>query len=207
MRKSIETHLNLVLKHLYINPLEKCNLKCRICYTRKTSPILTEKEIIDYVSRYLKVVPLQTITFCGGEVFTLDYFPKLINKLTAEGIFVQIITNGTIDKLDEFEKANFVNLIVSLDGLETYHDKNRGEGNFEKSIKFLKKAHLLGFHTEIFSIITRQNIDEIDVFEEYVNKIVILNTFDKLSVNSVKNPHYDSENVRDPSPRFSRGSG
>ncbi len=170
MDQKIISHLDNVLNHLYINPLERCNLKCKICYTRKTDPILTEDEILSFVHRYQKKHELQTITFCGGEVFALKYFPHLVNTLVDKGIFVQIITNGTIDKLAEFSNPNFVNLIVSIDGLEQYHDSNRGVGNFKKSTDFLKKAKLLGFHTEIFSIITKQNLVTIDLFEKYLQE-------------------------------------
>ncbi|MCL4338291.1 radical SAM protein [Patescibacteria group bacterium] len=224
MRSQIQRHLDQVLGHLYINPLEKCNLRCKICYTRKTSPILKKEEILDFVSRYRKTHGLETVTFCGGEVFTLPYFPELVNTITASqprnrivqnlhhyqvsdssatkykleekygnpsielrssklvssvvsenrhnGIFVQIITNGTIDRLSDFDNPNMVNLIVSLDGLKNYHDKNRGRGNFAKSIAFLEKANRLGFHTEIFSIVTRQNLGQIDEFESYLKRFL-----------------------------------
>lgn len=214
MIAKVKRHFDEVLSHLYINPLEKCNLRCKICYTRKSAPILSKKEIWDFVGRYQKAHKLETITFCGGEVFTLPYFTGLVNKLTlqsryrisqiphlnidsvspatkyqllekhvhsgielrssklvsstADPLFVQIITNGTIDRLDEFENPNMVNLIVSLDGLPEYHDKNRGKGNFPKSLTFLKKAQKLGFHAEIFSIITRQNLCQIPQFEQYI---------------------------------------
>lgn len=171
MNKQIENHLQQVLKHLYINPLERCNLRCKICYTRKTSPILKEEEILEFINRYKKAYPLETVTFCGGEVFTLPYFTRLVNRL--KGIIIQIITNGTLDRLEEFENPNLVNLIVSLDGLPQYHDKNRGIGNFEKSINFLKKAGELGFHTEVFSIVTRQNYKKIEEFERCLNSYVI----------------------------------
>ncbi len=172
MRAKIQKHLDQVLSHLYINPLERCNLKCKICYTRKTAPILYDRQILEFINRYEKVKKMQTVTFCGGEVFTLPYFPGLVNKLTEKWIFVQIITNGTIDKLDKFTNPNFVNLIVSLDGLKNYHDANRGRGNFDKSIGFLQKAKKLGFHLEIFSIVTRQNIGHIDKFEQYLYSIL-----------------------------------
>lgn len=168
MKPNIKQHFDQVLSHLYINPLEKCNLRCKICYTRKTDPILTDTEILEFISRYEKVKTLQTITFCGGEVFSLPYFPALVNKLTGKGTFVQIITNGTIDKLLDLRNPNLINLIVSLDGLKNYHDVNRGPGNFDKSIGLLKKAKMLEFHTEIFSIATRQNIGQIDEFEQYL---------------------------------------
>lgn len=168
MQQSISNHLDTVLNHLYINPLEKCNLKCKICYTRKTDPILSQQEILDFIERCEKVHRLQTVTFCGGEVFALTFFPELVNILTEKGIFVQMITNGTIDKLDQLNTPNSINLIVSIDGLETYHDANRGAGNFQKSMNFLQKAKLLGFHTEIFSIVTKQNLPLIDDFENYL---------------------------------------
>jgi len=159
-----------VLHHLYINPLEKCNLKCRICYTKKTEPILTDKQILGFVDRYQKAYDLKMITFCGGEVFALPYFPHLVNTLTARGIFIQTITNGTIDRLRELENPNLNNLIVSIDGLEKYHDLNRGTGNFKKSMAFLKEARSRGFHTELFSIVSRQNYRQIDTFEDYLKK-------------------------------------
>jgi radical SAM protein with 4Fe4S-binding SPASM domain len=62
-------------------------------------------------------------------------------------------------------------MIVSLDGLESYHDKNRGKGMFKKSTDFLLKAKSLGFHTEIFSIVTNQNFRQIEKFESSLSKM------------------------------------
>lgn len=170
MKKHIQNHLKQILQHLYINPLEKCNLHCKICYTRKTDPILTEMEIVAFVKKYQKTQLLKIITFCGGEVFTLKYFSTLVNYLTKMGIFIQIITNGTIDRLKEFDNPNSINLIVSIDGLKKYHNQNRGEGTFQKSITFLNYAKKMGFHTEIFSIVTKQNFKMINDFEKYIKK-------------------------------------
>lgn len=172
MITKIQNHVNQTLYHLYINPLEKCNIKCKICYTKKTSPILTEKEILDFIERYKNVHEIQTVTFCGGEVFTLPYFTHLINILTHQGIFVQIITNASINRLSEINQPNSVNCIVSIDGLKPYHDANRGKGGFNQCIDYLNKARKLGFHTEVFSIVTKQNLTKIELFENYLNKIL-----------------------------------
>jgi MoaA/NifB/PqqE/SkfB family radical SAM enzyme len=170
MHRRVQDHLTEVLNHLYINPLEKCNLRCKICYTRKSNPILSASQITDFLDRYQQVQDIKTVTFCGGEVFALTYFPQLINTVVERGIFVQVITNGTLDVLDQIQNSNFVNLIVSLDGVETYHDANRGEGNFRKSINFMKKAHQLGFHLDVFSIVTKQNLPHISEFEKALKK-------------------------------------
>lgn len=170
MKQSIQNHVQSVLKHLYISPLERCNLHCAMCYTRKTSNILTQKKILSFVDAYQRQYTLETVTFCGGEVFVLPYFPGLVNLLNRKNLFIQIITNGTIDRLAEFTYPNQVNMLVSIDGLRSYHDANRGRGNFKKSIAFLVKAQKSGFHVGIFSIVTKQNYTDIPRFEQYVAK-------------------------------------
>jgi len=168
MNQIVQEQLQRVVHHLYINPLEKCNLKCKICYTKKTSPILANDRIIQFIERYEKEEKVDSITFCGGEVFSLVTFPDLINHMVRKGIFVQVITNGTIDRLDEIEQPNAVNLIVSLDGVEKYHDANRGMGNFKKSLNFLKKAKSMDFHLSIFSILTHDNLPHVEEFETII---------------------------------------
>jgi MoaA/NifB/PqqE/SkfB family radical SAM enzyme len=155
------------LAHLYISPLERCNLNCQMCYTQKPKGYLTNEMILDFINRYSERVELKSITFCGGEVFLLAKFTELVNQLTPK-YYLQIITNGTINKLDEIESPNSVNLIVSLDGLPEYHEQNRGNNTWVKSVNFLHKAIDLGFHTEIFSIVTKENIFEIPKFEKYL---------------------------------------
>ncbi len=144
-----------------------------MCYTNKDRQQLTQVEIQDFIKRYQNYLisqqlSLETVTFCGGEVFLLDYFISLVNKLTDEQIFVQIISNGTLDQLAKIKHPNWINLIVSLDGLPAYHNLNRGNGMAVKSIAFLKKAHNLGFHSEIFSIVTKQNYPQINDFETWL---------------------------------------
>ncbi|MFZ5376050.1 MAG: radical SAM protein [Patescibacteria group bacterium] len=170
MNSKIEKYFKETLHHLYINPLEKCNLRCKICYTKKTGDVLTEEKIINFIDRYKQVEKLETITFCGGEVFLLPYFIRLVNKLTDDGIFVQIITNGTVNRLNLITNPNLVNLIVSIDGLEQIHDANRGVGSYQKSLAFLLDALKQNFHIEIFSIVHQDNYQQIDLFESQLKK-------------------------------------
>jgi sulfatase maturation enzyme AslB (radical SAM superfamily) len=185
------------LENIYISPLELCNLSCLYCYTKKPKTILSNKQILDFVSNYSKALAnpknnflralnvdthsqrkknsfenlpalqLKSIIFCGGEVFTLPDFPKLVNKLINQNIFITIITNGTIDKLDEIKSPQNCQLIVSFDGPQKIHDQNRGQGNFVKSKKFVIKALSLGFPVEIFYLITKDSYpykDKLDIF-------------------------------------------
>jgi len=104
-----------------------------------------------------KKLSLKSITFCGGEVFLLPWFTNLVNTLLDQNIFISIITNGTIDKLVEIKDPSNCQLLVSFDGPREIHDQNRGKGNFDKSVAFVKKALSIGFPIEIFFLITKDS--------------------------------------------------
>lgn len=158
------------LENIYISPLESCNLDCKYCYTKKTSNILSNQQILDFIENYSFFIHesyflnLKSIILCGGEVFTLSDFPKLVNKLIQKDIFVTIITNGTIDRLNEIKNPSNCQILVSLDGPKEIHNLNRGLGNFEKSIKYIKNAQILGFPVGIMFLITKNSYPHKDSF-------------------------------------------
>ena len=164
------------LENIYISPLELCNLRCLYCYTNKTKSILTNDQILNFVEEYSHQLrsencQLRSIIFCGGEVFTLPDFPTLVNQLIKKGIFITIITNGTVDRLNEIDDPRNCQLIVSFDGPEKVHDANRGLGNFNKSKKFVAKALKLDFPVEIFYLITKDSYlykDKLDIFGQHI---------------------------------------
>ncbi len=158
------------LESIYISPLEGCNLACKYCYTQKTSNVLSNQQILDFIDRYSCFIHesyslnLESIILCGGEVFLLPDFPQLVNTLIDKDIFVTIITNGTIDRLDEIKSPQNCQILVSLDGLKAIHDQNRGDGNFDKSIKYIKHAQELGFPVEIMFLVTKDSYPFKDSF-------------------------------------------
>lgn len=163
-QRKYQTQIIKSLENIYISPLELCNLNCRYCYTQKTKFILTNSQILSFIRRYQKQINLKSIIFCGGEVFALKNFPSLVNKLNSLGIFISIITNGTIDKLEKIKDPKNCQLIVSFDGPKSVHDTNRGIGNFQKSKNFIIHAQKLGFHVEIFFLITKDSYAYRDSF-------------------------------------------
>lgn len=192
----LKTNLRSALENIYISPLELCNLNCRACYTHKTKNILSNQEILDFIQKYneflkensentifeglesathihqpkkcvLKNFNLKSILFCGGEVFILPDFPSLINNLIQKDLFITIITNGTIDRLEEIKDPKNCQLLVSFDGPKNIHDQNRGSGNFNKSQKFVKHALSLGFPVEIMFLITKDSYPYKDSFNMF----------------------------------------
>lgn len=218
------------LENIYISPLELCNLSCLYCYTKKPKTILSNEQILDFVKNYqqtlskfgggvfsdvergntftgrknisenLQNFQLKSIIFCGGEVFTLPNFPALVNQLIDQGIFISIITNGTIDKLDEISQPQNCQLIVSFDGPEKIHDHNRGAGNFSISKKFVNSALQKGFPVEIFYLITKDSYpykDKLNIFN--LHKTYMTDRLGSLSptqVSKIRN-NYDCYPPRD----------
>jgi organic radical activating enzyme len=165
-----QTKIIKSLENIYISPLESCNLTCKYCYTNKTKDILSNQQILDFVEEYSRFIKksystnLKSILFCGGEVFLLPEFPNLINTLIKKGIFITIITNGTINRLNEIKNPINCQILVSLDGPQKIHDQNRGNGNFKKSIKYIKDAHKLNFPVGIMFLVTKDSYPYKDSF-------------------------------------------
>lgn len=217
------------LENIYISPLEFCNLNCKYCYTTKTKNILSNNQILDFIEKYDRYIRscdfftnlnathspekknynenknqsknflLKSILFCGGEVFTLPNFPKLINTLIQKNIFVTIITNGTIDRLEEIINPNNCQLLVSFDGPKEIHDQNRGQGNFDKSFKFVQHALELGFPTEIMFLVTKDSYpfkDSFNVFnlqKTYLSDRQMSLSFDQLLDIKTNYPTYPNK--------------
>jgi len=166
------------LENIYISPLELCNLNCKNCYTNKTKGILSNQQILDFVSTYSSYIShtyslsLKSIIFCGGEIFSLKDFPTLVNQLQDKGIFISLITNGTINRLSEIKDPQNCQILVSLDGPENIHDANRGKGNFQKSLSFTKDALEKGFPTEIMFLVSKDSYPFIDSLPKDLEKLL-----------------------------------
>jgi MoaA/NifB/PqqE/SkfB family radical SAM enzyme len=190
--------IKTALENIYISPLESCNLNCHLCYTHKTRNVLSNQQILDFINRYNQFVcsqqflptlnlatdspetkngnknkhSLKSILFCGGEVFILPEFTDLVNQLISQDSFITIITNGTIDRLSEIKNPQNCQLLVSLDGPQNIHDQNRGSGNFQKSIAFIKKALSLGFPLEVMFLVTQDSYPFKDEMPLILKKLI-----------------------------------
>lgn len=144
---------------------EKCNLNCKYCFVKKTSPakisFSSAKKAVDI---FLKFPPQsKTITFTTGEPFL---YPKLFQKIVdyilkeakEKKIDLRLITttNGTllnkriIKFLRERMANNFI-LNISLDGKQKTNDAYRQFYSLEKSV--------FASSWENFKILSKENIN------------------------------------------------
>lgn len=146
---------------------DKCNMRCTFCgaWLESDSP----REIpIERAREFLRAVSslgCRHVTLSGGEPLLYGSLAQLIEYATNVGLFVNILTNGTLidDSYIKLVKNRNVCTRVSLHTLNiNKFNSLTGTKSYErvlKSIDLLKSQHL---YFGIGSTIGRENIDEVD---------------------------------------------
>lgn len=145
---------------VWLHLTNQCNLRCVYCYVWKSQgsmSLTTAKKAMRKIVSGAKKHGFAEITvkFSGGEcLLVLDRLLQIVTfskKLAQEnqiGITFVVMTNGVLitNKVARIFKKNNFRVVVSLDGLGKYHDKQRifpgGKGSFmfvEKGIDALQK--------------------------------------------------------------------
>ncbi len=125
----------------------QCNLFCGFCFDRKDVDPAKEMGLAEWQQALLSIKELvgeYFISFSGGEVMLMKWFPELLKFCADNGIKGGVLTNGTAINEKNAEllvAANPFELSVSADGPnEEIHDHIRGyKGSFEK----VKRALIL----------------------------------------------------------------
>ena len=142
-----------------------CNLSCRYCYQRKDVPdnasskdfhkqkgAAASIELIDKFISFVVQNEVRMVNFYGGEPLLqwpyIEYIVNEISKRNKDARFMTV-TNGTLfdeNKLNFIEGHNF-NIILSLDGAKSRHDKFRG--GFTNIQRYLSRLSSLGSRVEV----------------------------------------------------------
>ncbi len=144
---------------LMLEPLFKCNLKCKGC-----GKIKEYKDILDRtlnVSECLDAArqanaPIVSVT--GGEPLLHPEIKEIVTSLLDNKYFVYLCSNGLLleDFLDEIEPNPALSLVVHLDGMEKTHDLMvKKDGVFKKAVAAIKKAKKLNYQVRTNTTIYR----------------------------------------------------
>ena len=170
----------LKLEKLVVVYITECNLDCALCFTKHDvigrGKTIKNALLYKFLNSFLNSVEANWIVWEGvGEVLTAPAFIDALNWCTDKHPFVRhtIITNGTnMNALNRINSPGKVRLSVSLDGLKEFHDKNRGAGNFDKTIEFIRLASKMEFtQITVRTIITKENINTLPEFRKILTAI------------------------------------
>lgn len=141
---------NSIPRWIFLQLLESCNLRCRMCYEWGESGAYNEKAILSKLD--INVVK-QIVESCssakpfydlyGGEPLMYPHLEELLALITHYGSRVQMPTNGTMlaGKAEMLVKYNVERIWVSLDGPEEFNDEQRGKGVFAKAKRGIEKLY------------------------------------------------------------------
>jgi radical SAM protein with 4Fe4S-binding SPASM domain len=137
-------------KWVVIQLIEKCNLRCKMCYEWGETGAYSQKEslsALDFsvLERVIKdCLPAKPFfEFFGGEPLLYPQVWEAIRLIREGGCELAFPTNGTtLEKHAELLVETQPNrLWISLDGPEEINDRQRGKGVFQKVIRGIDKLY------------------------------------------------------------------
>lgn len=126
--EALTSHRITTMPVLVLNVHSRCNCRCIMCDIWKRDS--AEELSIDTLARHresLRSLQVRWAVLSGGEALLHSNFPRLCRFLREEGIRITLLTAGlSLSKRAQDVAYNVDDVIVSLDGPRTIHDRIRG---------------------------------------------------------------------------------
>ncbi len=145
-----------------------CNMNCLHCGTSagKARPDeLKTDEALNLIDE-LTDLGAEMITLSGGEPLLRKDWPLLAERIKKNGAKSYLISNGyaiTEKTIDEFERVNFNNVGLSLDGTEKTHNFiRRRDDSWRKVVDAMKMMHKRNINFCAVTQVSNINLNELD---------------------------------------------
>ncbi len=130
----------------------KCNLACSHCGSRagneRTKELSTE-EALDLVQQMAEV-GIKEVTLIGGEAFLRPDWLEIAQAITQAGMLCGMTTGGygiSLETARKMKAAGIRTVSVSIDGLESTHDRLRGrKGSWKYAFKTMSHLQEAGIY-------------------------------------------------------------
>jgi radical SAM protein with 4Fe4S-binding SPASM domain len=113
------------------------------------------------------------IVLTGGEPFIRKDILEVIASIREKGFRTLVNTNGLLIKeehLKQLRDYDGLQICVSLDGLKASHEKIRGKGTYEPTLRQIRKISQAGIKTAINVLCHKENYTELrGVIEETID--------------------------------------
>ena len=161
-----------------------CSNRCKHCYIPEyyDDSVSYEKfleaygKILDFEEKYNVNVSQYVLT--GGDPFMNKDFWRILDLLCDKSIAILGIPERvTCENIHKLKKMNVKHYQVSLDGLPETHDKIRGIGSFERTLKSVKKLAEYGISHNIMYTVNALNYTELIPLIKYLDELGICTDF------------------------------
>ncbi len=146
----------------------KCNWNCSYCFgdypNRKDIDYTTDE--LKYLVDRLHAMGVRYINLHGGETLLRPDIGEISRFIKNKGMYLCIITNGSLlpKKLDEVKDVD--NLTISLDGALEGNDRNRGKGTFAITLKAIDLALQANLPLRVSATLTKHTMHDVSFLSE-----------------------------------------
>lgn len=153
------------LRFLELQITSACNLRCGHCYIGDAGPNeLSARLVRDILTEFEELQGLRVL-ITGGEPLLHTRFEEINEMLPHYSLRKVLFTNGLLLKKETIKSLKVDELQVSIDGLESAHDRLRGAGTFNRSLDAIKRALDTGFDVSVSTMVHQGNLADFDGME------------------------------------------
>jgi uncharacterized protein len=172
--------------NLYLHITNNCNLFCSHCYSSNGNEIkwtYLSHDILMQIIKDAGALQFKKIIFTGGEPLLYNDFETLISELQllreSKKLPALILRTNLSGKLHpsliEKISAIFDQIVISIDGSEEIHDRQRGKGSYRKTINNLSLFDTKTVENKMaFACVLNRNFlseDEIENEKQKLNEL------------------------------------
>jgi len=142
--------------------LNACNARCVYCNCpNRVDPQLSTDEHRRILAEFARLGTVR-VKFLGGEPLMRPDIGELIDEVRRLGMRSAMVTNGFLvpQKLDAVRRLD--ELVISLDGSEEAHDRQRGRGTWKRVMGAIELCARERLDFFLSAVVTRESAGEID---------------------------------------------
>lgn len=155
------------LRYLELQLLNRCNLKCLHCYLGPARQDELSLEDAIKISREFASIGGLRLLITGGEPLLYPYLKDFIREISKLGLRTVLLTNGTLISEENISWLQVENIQFSLDGWRQGHDRLRGEGSFDRTLRGIRMAKDAGIPISIATMIHQGNLKDFDRLKRF----------------------------------------
>ncbi|MCB2192017.1 MAG: radical SAM protein [Deltaproteobacteria bacterium] len=158
------------LRYLELQITWRCNLACTHCYLGAAQKVDLPVERVAAILRELEAMGGLRVMLSGGEPLMHPQWNEINALLAALPLRRVLLSNGLLLER-ALEGLNCDEVQISLDGLETGHERLRGKGSFAGAVNAAKAVKGSGLDLSIATMVHASNLGEMAGLEELVREL------------------------------------